>query len=64
MFRSFNAVNMKSVDQRALKLLAVKFGGLKKKSAASAFTAEVGLSVFGLGSTPPGVKPFSQFDGQ
>ena len=32
-FRSFSAVNMGSVDQRASKLLAFKFGGLKKKSA-------------------------------
>ena len=33
MFRSFNTVNMGSVGQRASKLLAVKVGGLKKKSA-------------------------------
>ena len=33
-FRSFIAVNKMSVGQRALKLLAVKVGGLKKKSAA------------------------------
>ena len=32
-FRSFNAVNIESVDQRTSKLLAVKVGGLKKKSA-------------------------------
>ena len=32
-FRSFNAVNLESVGQRTLKLLAVKFGGLKKKFA-------------------------------
>ena len=32
-FRSFNIVNMGSVGQRASKLLAVKVGGLKKKSA-------------------------------
>ena len=32
-FRSFNTVNMGSVGQRASKLLAVKVGGLKKKSA-------------------------------
>ena len=31
--RSLNAVNIGSVDQRASKLLAVKVGGLKKKSA-------------------------------
>ena len=32
-FRYFNTVNMGSVGQRASKLLAVKVGGLKKKSA-------------------------------
>ena len=32
-FRSFNAKNLRSIDQRASKLLAVKVGGLKKKSA-------------------------------
>ena len=32
-FRSFNTVNMGPVGQRALKLIAVKVGGLKKKSA-------------------------------
>ena len=32
-FWSFDTVNMGSVGQRALKLLAVKVGGLKKKSA-------------------------------
>ena len=55
---------MWSVGQRAAKLLAVKFGGLKKKSAASAITAEVFASGFGLGSSPPGIESFSKFDGQ
>ena len=32
-FRSFNAKNLGSVGQRAAKLLAVKVGGHKKKSA-------------------------------
>ena len=32
-FRSFNAKNLGSAGQRAAKLLAVKVGGLKKKSA-------------------------------
>ena len=32
-FRSFIAENLESVSQRAAKLLAVKVGGLKKKSA-------------------------------
>ena len=54
---------MGSVDKRALKLLAVKDGGLKKKSAALAFTAEVCVSKFGPGWTSAGVKPFSNFNG-
>ena len=48
----------------ALKLPAVKVGGLKKKSAASALRAEMCASAFGPGSTSPEVKPFSNFDGQ
>ena len=32
-FRSFNAENLKSLSERAAKLLAVKVGGIKKKSA-------------------------------
>ena len=32
-FRCLNAKNLESVGQRAAKLLAVKVGGLKKKSA-------------------------------
>ena len=38
-FRSFIVVNIKSVGQRAAKLLAVKVDGLKNKSASSAITA-------------------------
>ena len=53
---------MRSVGQRAAKLLAVKAGLLKKKSAASAISAEVCASVFGLGSNPGAVKSFSKFD--
>ena len=63
MFRSFNAKNFGSVGQRAAKLLAVKVGLLKKKSAASAIPAEVCASVIGPGSRTPGVKSFSKFDG-
>ena len=33
-FRSFNTVNIGSVDHRVSKLLAVKVGGVNKKSAA------------------------------
>ena len=53
---------MRSVDQSVLKLLAVKVGGLKKKSAASVFTAEVCASAFGLGSTPTTLESFSKLD--
>ena len=37
-FRSFIVENFRSVDQRAAKLLAVKVGVIKKKSAASDIT--------------------------
>ena len=36
-FRSFIAKNLGAVDQRAAKLLAVKVGGLKKKSGVESF---------------------------
>ena len=36
-FRSFITKNLGSVGQRVAKLLAIKVGGLKKKSAASGF---------------------------
>ena len=55
---------MGSIGQRALKLLAVKVGGLKKKSATSAFTAKECASAFGLDSSSSGVESFSKFDGQ
>ena len=45
-------------------LLAVKVGGLKKKSADSAITAEACASAFSPGWTSARVKPFSNFDGQ
>ena len=61
-FRSFNAENLGSVGQRAAKLLAVKFGGLKKKSAASAIPPKVCASAFGPGSSTPGVESFSKID--
>ena len=64
MFRSFNAENFGSVGQRATKLLAVKFGVLKKKSAALAIPAEVCASTFGPGSIPGKVESFSKFEGQ
>ena len=54
MFRSLNAENFGSVGQRAAKLLAVKVGLLKKKSAASAIPAEVCASAISPGSRTPG----------
>ena len=62
--RSFDAENLGSVGQRAAKLLAVKVGGLKKKSAASAIPPELCASVIGPGSSSSGVELFSKFDGQ
>ena len=38
-FRAFNAADIGFLDQRAAKLLAVKVGVLKKRSAISAVTA-------------------------
>ena len=48
--RSFNPRNIGSVGQRALKLLAVKVGGLTKKSAALAISIEVYASTCGPAS--------------
>ena len=61
-FRSFIAVNMKSVGQRALKLLTVKVGVLEKKSAASAIPPKVDASVFSPGSNSSRVKSIWKFD--
>ena len=63
-FRSFNAKNLGSVGQRAAKLLAVKVGVLKKKSAASAIPANACAIAFGPGSNPGAVESFSKFDSQ
>ena len=54
---------MRSVGQSASKLLAVKVGGLKKKSAALAIPADLCARAFGTCSTPLRVKSFSKFDG-
>ena len=62
--RSFYSRNIGSVGQRATKLLVVKVGVLKKKSAISAIPAEVRASAFGPGSSPPRVNSFSKFDSQ
>ena len=61
-FRSFDPVNIRSVDQRAAKLLVVKVGVHKKKSADLAITAKVCASVFGPGSSQPRFESFSKFD--
>ena len=55
---------MESVGQWAAKLLAVKVGVFKKKSATSAIPAEVCASAISPGSRLPGVKSFPKFDGQ
>ena len=56
--RSFNAKNLRSIDQRASKLLTVKVEALKKKSAALAIPAEVCASAFGPDLTLPRVESF------
>ena len=61
---SFNTINIGSVGQRALNLLAIKVVGFKKMSAASAFTAELCASAIRLGSIPRGFQSFSKFDRQ
>ena len=48
-FRSFNAVNMGSVGQRAAKLLAVNVGGLKKESAIRPWPQSASLPGFDSG---------------
>ena len=58
-FRSFNAKNLRSVGQRAAKLLAVKVGGLKKGLPAGPGRSQ---PVF-PGSNPCAFKSFSKFDG-
>ena len=45
---------MESVGQRALKFLAVKVGGLKKKSTVLAFTTKECASTFGPDLSSPG----------
>ena len=52
-----------SLDQRTSKLLAVKFGVLKKKSAAIAIPAKLCASAIGPDSSGSGVKSFSKFEG-
>ena len=63
-FRSFDDKKLGSVGQRTSKLLAVKVGVLKKKSAPSAIPAKLCASVIGLGSSSSGVELFLKFEGQ
>ena len=55
--------NFGSVGQRTAKLLAVKVGVLKKKSAASAIQPRLCAIAFGPGSIPGKLESFSKFDG-
>jgi len=61
-YSSFNSKNFVSVCQGTAKLLAVKVGVLKKKSATSAIPAKVYASAFGPGSSMPWVEPFLNFE--
>ena len=67
-FRTFHTINMKSVAQRAAKLLAVNVGGLKKKSAIRPWPQSASLPGFDSGRSliifkvwqPATVKPFDE----
>ena len=63
-FRSFHTGSIGSIGQRATKLPALKVGGLNKKTANSAITADAYASTIGPGSSGTGVESFSKFDGQ
>ena len=62
LFKYFNTSNIGSVGQRASKLLAVKVGVLKKKSATLAIPPKVCARMFSPGSSTPRVESFSKFD--
>ena len=62
-FGSFHTGNMGTVGQRASKLLAVKVGVLKKKSAALAIPAKLCASAISPGWRLSGVESFSEFEG-
>ena len=53
-FASFHTSKIELLGQRDAKLLAVKVGALKKKSAALAIPAKVCASAFSQDSSPPG----------
>ena len=63
-FRFFHKGNIGSVGQGASKLLAVKVGVLKKKSAALAISPELCTTMIGPGSSLSGVESFSNLEGQ
>ena len=62
-FRFFHTCNIGSVGQSASKLLAVKVGVLKKKSATLAIPLELYATAFSPSLRTPEVKSFSKFDG-
>ena len=51
LLKEFDTIDLGSFGQRALKLLAVKVGGLKKKSATLAIPAKLCASAIGLDSS-------------
>ena len=53
-----------SLINRAAKILAVKVGGLEKKSATLAITAKMCASAYGPGMNPTGLDSFSKFGGK
>ena len=58
-FRFFHPGIVGFVGQRASKLLAVKDGALKNKSATLAIIADMSASMSGQGSSLPGFESFS-----
>ena len=62
--KGFNTGNIGSVDQRPAKLLAVKVGVLKKKSAVLVIPPIWCAISFDPGSIPGAVQSFSKFDSQ
>ena len=57
-FRSFHTFHIRSVGQRAVKILAIKFGGLKK----NCHPVSVKLHLCSPGLTPTGFKSLLKFD--
>ena len=63
-FASFHTSKIELLGQRAARLLGVKVGALKKKSAALAIPAKVCASALCQDSSPPRIESFSKFDSQ